>query len=196
MTYHHGNLRESLLQAAVQVLAEVGPAAFNLRSLARELGVSHTAPRHHFGDKRGVLTAVAAEGYELLGNRLKEAGNDFLAAGTAYVAFAMDHPGHFSVMFQPELVDTADVRLISAQSALGHLLATGAAAHAQSTGRPLAEPTGASLPPYALLAWSAAHGVANLALSGSLTALGQGAGREELLESARAALRLLDPAAD
>lgn len=195
VTYHHGNLRESLLEAAADVLAEEGPATFSLRSLARQIGVSHTAPRHHFGDKRGVFTAVAAEGYRLLSGRLDEAGDDFLAAGVAYVAFALDKPGHFSVMFQPELIDATDKELVGAQNKVGRSLAVGAASHAQRTGRPLPS-QGGGLPPYALLAWSAAHGIAHLALGGSLTAMGHGAGREELLNAAREALRLLDPAAD
>jgi AcrR family transcriptional regulator len=64
--YHHGDLRRALLEAAVQAIAEVGPAAVSLRDLARRVGVSHAAPAHHFGDKAGLLTAVAADGFRRL----------------------------------------------------------------------------------------------------------------------------------
>ena len=64
--YHHGDLRRALLDAALAEIAEGGPGQVSLRELARPVGVSHAAPRHHFGDKRGLLTAVAVEGFELL----------------------------------------------------------------------------------------------------------------------------------
>src|SRR5215213_11204294 len=70
--YHHGDLPRALLEAAVQAIAEVGPAAVSLRDLARRVGVSHAAPAHHFGDKRGLLTAVAAEGYRLFAAALRD----------------------------------------------------------------------------------------------------------------------------
>src|SRR6266536_5182875 len=69
--YHHGDLRRALLVAAVEVIEESGPAALSLRDLARRAGVSHAAPQHHFGDKAGLLTAVAAEGYRRLATALE-----------------------------------------------------------------------------------------------------------------------------
>ena len=60
--YHHGDLRRALLAAALEAVGEVGPAALSLRDLARRAGVSHAAPAHHFGDKAGLLTALAARG--------------------------------------------------------------------------------------------------------------------------------------
>jgi AcrR family transcriptional regulator len=195
MTYHHGNLRDSLLDAAAQVLASAGPDGLNLRELARQLGVSHTAPRHHFGDRRGLITAVAARGYDLLASSLQQAGSDFLEAGVAYVAFALDHPGHFSVMFRPDIVDTLNPELMTAQTAARAALAAGAAEHATATGRPQPAGPGTTLQPYALLAWSAAHGLASLALAGSLSAMGLGDSRAELLAAARNTLLRLDPTA-
>ena len=122
--YHHGNLRRVLLDAAAAEVAERGPAGLSLRELARRAGVSHAAPAHHFGDKRGLLTAVAAEGYELLGatlERAQEAGG-FLEVGLAYLRFAMDHPAHFDVMFQPDLYDAGDPAVVGARAASTHAL--------------------------------------------------------------------------
>ena len=117
--YHHGDLRAAVLAAAADVIARDGVDQLSLRSLAVELGVSHTAPRHHFGSREGVLTALACEGYELLADALENAASngDFAAVGVAYVLFAVDHPGHFAVMHRPELVDGADGDLQRAQHA-------------------------------------------------------------------------------
>ncbi|MFD2024591.1 TetR/AcrR family transcriptional regulator [Promicromonospora aerolata] len=93
MNYHHGDLRRAMTSAAATAVAERGPAGLSLRELARLAGVSHAAPAHHFGDKAGVLTAVAAEGFRLLTAALAEAEDDLLASGLAYVRFAVDHPG-------------------------------------------------------------------------------------------------------
>ncbi len=71
--YHHGDLRQAVLDAAVAAITEAGPAAVSLRELARRAGVSHAAPAHHFGDKAGLLTALAAEGYDLLADALHTA---------------------------------------------------------------------------------------------------------------------------
>src|SRR5271163_3285812 len=70
--YHHGNLRESLVAAAIQLIAEVGPAGFNLREVARRAGVSHNAPYRHFRDKGELLAEVAAEGFRELNAALLE----------------------------------------------------------------------------------------------------------------------------
>lgn len=193
--YHHGNLREDVLAAAAEAVAARGPDGLNLRELARGLGVTHTAPRHHFGDKKGLLTALAAQGYRLLAGRLSAAGDDFLEAGVAYVRFALDHPGHFAVMFRPDLVHNDDADLIAARVRARTALVAGATAHAGATGRQVqVSPTqGATLPPYALLAWSSAHGLAQLALGGALGAMGMGTSKEDLTTLARQSLQHLAP---
>lgn len=116
--YHHGNLRRELLDAAVAEIGERGPAELSLRELARRAGVSHAAPAHHFGDKRGLLTAIAAEGWELLGVALHRAQSTggFLELGLAYLSFAIDHPAHFDVMFAPELYDATDPEVDAARA--------------------------------------------------------------------------------
>lgn len=187
VSYHHGSLRQTLIEAAAKAVARRGVAALSLRALAREAGVSHTAPRHHFGDKRGLVTALAATGYEILAGRLAAAGDDFLEMGVAYVRFALEHPGHFAVMYQPDLIDEANAELMEARGRTREALVKGALGEALSA----ADKAPPALPPPAMLAWSAAHGLANLALSGTLTRLGHGESVDELTETARRALNLL-----
>src|SRR5215204_3484793 len=128
--YHHGDLPRVLLEAAVQAIAEVGPAAVSLRELARRTGVSHAAPAHHFGDKAGLLTAVATDGFERLAATLRETYQEtgsFLEVGVAYVRFAVTHRAHFEVMFRPELYRPDDPELIQARDAARALLYPAAA---------------------------------------------------------------------
>src|SRR5690242_1296740 len=106
--YHHGDLRRAVLDRVVDVIIDEGTAEVSLRSLAADLGVSHTAPRHHFGSRQGIFTALAAEGYRLLAAELAragESGGGLLDLGVAYVGFAVAHPAHFEVMFSPKLLD-------------------------------------------------------------------------------------------
>src|SRR5690242_14296324 len=113
--YHHGDLRRALLDAALAQVAEHGPAALSLREVARRAGVSHAAPAHHFGNKAGLLTAIAAEGYHLLAAALA-AAREFQEQGVAYVLFAVDHPAHFAVMRAPDLLNVADPDLVAARA--------------------------------------------------------------------------------
>ena len=102
-----------------------GPGQVSLREVARTVGVSHAAPRHHFGDKRGLLTAVAVEGFELLAVELGEAWQStrsFLEVGVAYVRFALAHRAHFDVMFRPELLRDDDPALEAARRVTSDLL--------------------------------------------------------------------------
>src|SRR5215471_15318282 len=107
--YHHGDLRPALLRAAVETIAGAGPAAMSLREVARRAGVTHAAAAYHFGDKAGLFTAVAVEGYRELGEALREAARrGFLEMGVAYVRFAVGHRAHFEVMYRPELYHPDD----------------------------------------------------------------------------------------
>lgn len=194
MTYHHGNLRAEFLAAAAEAVARDGVAALNLRQVARQLGVTHAAPRHHFGDRRGLLTALATEGYRLLAERLRAAGDDFLEAGVAYVRFSLDKPGHFAVMYRPDLVDPDDTDLQAARSETGSALVAATAAHRRTSGRRTAPVTNRSpLEPLALLGWAAAHGLSHLASIGALNRFVTGHGTESLTNLARQALRELEP---
>ena len=123
--YHHGDLRRAVLAAALAEIEESGPAAMSLRSIARRAGVSHAAPAHHFGDKTGVLTAIAAEGYRLLASMTREAldnSGDFRLVGAAYVRFAFDYRAHFEVMFRPELYRDDDEDFVAARGVAGNVL--------------------------------------------------------------------------
>ena len=117
--YHHGALRPALLDAALEAISELGPTALSMRDVARRAGVSHAASAHHFGDKAGLLTALAAQGYDLLADELAAAWADtgrFLEVGVAYVRFAVAHPAHFAVMFRPELLHLDDPALRAAKA--------------------------------------------------------------------------------
>lgn len=116
--YHHGDLRAAFLRRAAEVVAASGAGAVSLRAIAGEVGVSHTAPRHHFGSRDGLLTALAAEGFDLLAAHLaaiREDDGGFLALGVAYVEFALAHPGHFAVMFDGDVLVETDEALAAAQ---------------------------------------------------------------------------------
>ncbi|MFV2021974.1 TetR/AcrR family transcriptional regulator [Micromonospora sp. LOL_023] len=159
--YHHGDLRRALLDAASATIAESGPAALSLRDLARRVGVSHAAPAHHFGDKTGLLTAIAVEGLGLLAEEIEGAGGDILAAGRAYVRFAVTHRAHFEVMFQPSLLHFDAPEVVAARQRAGQALRDS-----------LADPR---VPPddqdnAQLAAWSIVHGFATLWLAGALPA--------------------------
>ncbi len=161
--YHHGALRPALLEAAVGLIAERGPAAVSLRELARRTGVSHAAPAHHFGDKAGLLTAVAVAGFDLLADALREAHEttgSLLEVGVAYVRFAVTHPAHFEVMFRPDLLRRDDPSLAAAGERAAGLLA--GAVGGETTAGP-GEPLRA-----AIAAWSLVHGLATLHLHGNL----------------------------
>jgi AcrR family transcriptional regulator len=159
--YHHGTLRRVILDAALEDIAEHGAAALSLRALARRAGVSHAAPAHHFGDRAGLLTAVATEGFSLLADALEAArtgSGTFLDVGLAYVRFAIDHPAHFAVMFEPSLYrpeseDVARERRRAARALYGSAGTMGEGAHATLT---------------ALAGWSLVHGFATLWRSGAL----------------------------
>src|SRR5215475_10830299 len=156
--YHHGDLRPALLRTAVEAIGQVGPAAMSLREVARRAGVSHAAAAYHFGDKAGLLTAVAAQGYRMLTEELRNArdsGRGFLEVGVAYVRFAVGHRAHFEVMYRPELYRPDDAEIREARA--------GAAVLLYGTESPDAGQLAAGA-----AAWSLVHGLATLWLNGNL----------------------------
>lgn len=167
--YHHGNLRSAVLARAAEVIEQEGPYAFSLRSLAADLGVSHTAPRYHFGSREGVLNALATEGFAELANRLRanrEADGGFLESGVEYVRFATEYPAHFQVMFAPTLLDEDDPGLFAARTDAFGELRTGVESMALE-GRPVDDAAAG-----VIAGWAIVHGIATLALTGNLDSSG------------------------
>jgi AcrR family transcriptional regulator len=158
--YHHGDLRRAILGAALDVIADEGPSALSLRDLARRAGVSHAAPAHHFKDRVGLLTAIAAEGFGLLATALDDAA-DLRDAGVRYVRFAREYPAHFQVMFAPELLRENDLELTTARTLAGVRLRAAVSA-LPSEGR------GPDTRLAGIAAWSLAHGFATLLISHNL----------------------------
>ncbi|MFT5692798.1 MAG: AcrR family transcriptional regulator [Oceanicoccus sp.] len=167
--YHHGDLATSLVQAAVALLREKGPASLSLRAVARVAGVSHGAPAHHFGDKTGLLTAVATEGHDFLAEALRKSQarkktpmSRLAAAGKAYVKFAISQPAYFSTMFQFDLLDCEDPGFVRASFLPKQIL--------EQCVRALEENVSADerqIQSMVISRWSQVHGFATLWMMGS-----------------------------
>jgi AcrR family transcriptional regulator len=168
--YHHGNLRETLLEAAIRLIAEVGPTAFTLREVARRAGVSHNAPYRHFRDRDDLMAAVAAQGFQELTQAMVEAAahqthalNRLKRAGLGYVRFALRRPEHFTVMFDAPVSKRQHPDSAAAGDRAFSTL-VGFVKRCQEAGE---LPSGDSLQ-MALLAWTMVHGIAKLAITGRL----------------------------
>ncbi|BEK92942.1 TetR/AcrR family transcriptional regulator [Nocardia seriolae] len=167
--YHHGDLREELLRASLQLIESEGLAAVSLRKVAREAGVSPGAPYHHFADRAALMSALAARGFEILGAAMtsaRETAPDpraaLIAMATGYVAFARDHSAYFRIMFRPELSqpDKHPDTEAAGDAAFAVLEATVADAVASGF-LPAADAE-----TMALAWWSLAHGMASLTVDG------------------------------
>lgn len=160
------DLRSAILVTSLALIEEEGVAALSMREVARRLGVTHQAPYHHFDGRGAILQAIVDEGFTKLWQALdravvpgRPALENFAAAGHAYVQFALANPGHFRMMFRPEMLSERKhearepdgfailVECVKACQREGHIAA----------GDPM---------PMVLLAWSAAHGIASLSLDG------------------------------
>ncbi|WP_437774415.1 TetR/AcrR family transcriptional regulator [Sorangium sp. So ce1097] len=180
-----------MLEEALALIEEQGNAGFTLREVARRIGVSHAAPYRHFPDKRALMTELAVQASTELAAQIsaaiEAAGGDlrarFLAAGFAYVRFALEHPAPFHVMYSSE-VDAGDPRVAAATSrSLGLLL--GFIEEAQRAGAfPPGDPMAHAVP-----IWAMHHGLATLAASGALSRAGP-AELRRVVDDAHA--RLLD----
>lgn len=165
--YHHGALREALIEAAEAVIAERGVDGFSLRETARRAGVSPAAPGHHFKDARGLLTAVAAKAFREFGDALEAAdtGPDREARvrsqGIAYVRFALANPAKFDLLWRKALIDDSDEEYQSAgRRAILVLDRIVRGEQAESSG-----PADPALAP-SIAAWAMVHGFARLAMDG------------------------------
>jgi len=171
--YHHGALRDALLQAAERVLERDGLAGLTLRAVAREAGVSHAAPTHHFGDLTGLVSELAAIGFRQFNTAMAEScASDTpfpargLARAHAYVAYAQAHPGMYGLMFRTERLDYSRPSLHEAAEASFAGLAHAIAASRQEQ----IEEGALTLEQAAAIAraWSLVHGFTMLLLDGRL----------------------------
>jgi AcrR family transcriptional regulator len=161
------HLRETVLRAAVDIVEREGVGALSMREVARRAGVSHQAPYHYFADRASILASIAEEGFNTLADAfhvaLTEAGDPSEACFTAYINMAREYPGHFRIMFRPELcaVDEYVGSRVAAERAFGALM---------QLVRRLA-PSDISQDDaftWAVALWSQAHGFATLLLDGPL----------------------------
>lgn len=168
-SYHHGALRAALIAAAEAVLDERGADGFSLRETARRAGVSPSAPAHHFGDARGLLTAIAARGFEELTEVLAKAAANATSAtqveaqAVAYVQFALRRGSIFTLMWRREVLDIANTEYLAAGRKAFNVFERAA------TQRDVPVAEGPRMPePAVLAAWSMIHGYARLVLDGAI----------------------------
>jgi AcrR family transcriptional regulator len=170
--YHHGNLRDALIKAALEILDTDGLSALSLRAAAARAGVSHAAPKHHFGNMRGLVGAVVAHGYRQLDAMMAEnrarSSDDLVeqvrASHRAYARFAIENPGLFRLMFSRAHFDFSDESLRDT--------VVGANQHLESLSRAIAAAIGADVErdwrAIATAIWTSAHGYAHLLIDGRL----------------------------
>lgn len=169
-SYHHGDLAAALIEAAEAVITERGLEGFTLRECARRAGVSHAAPAHHFRDAKGLLTAVAAVGFERLTEAQKKARaaepksrNRLLGVALGYLEFAFSHPTQFQLMFQQGLLDQEDERYRAASRAA---FAVYIETYAEVYGFKFREDIEKISHPSVLREWAMVHGLATLTVQG------------------------------
>jgi AcrR family transcriptional regulator len=168
--YHHGQLERAGIDGAVEEVESVGVAAASMRRIARRAGVSHAALAYQFGDKSGIFTAVATEGFRLAANMIgaTATGPDgFVRGGQTYIEFALTHRGYFEVMFRPKLYRGDHPDLVAARAAAFEVLYGSARASLEAY-RPGAV-TKDDVQGLVLAGWSASHGFATLALTANLS---------------------------
>lgn len=195
--YHHGNLQDALIEAALGILAAEGIEGLGLRRAAREVGCSQTAPYHHFGSKEGLLAAVAARGFRMLAEAQQEifdapvsssceSDAKLRALGCGYVHFARSHPELFQLMFGP-LIQNRDQypELVEAHTAGYGCIERATAEHLEQLGTDI-------IPVKVAVtgAWAMVHGLSHL-MNDKKVVPGEDVlpGEEELVDTV---LRMID----
>ena len=186
--YHHGNLKEALLQAALDLIAKKGAAGFTFADAARLAGVSPAAPYRHFRDRDELMSSIAQRGFEQFESALSQAWDDgrpdtvtaFERVGKAYLAFAREQPAYYSAMFESGLALDISAGL--------HAAAERAFAVIRAAAERLAAlaPPGTPRPPALMMAlhiWSMSHGIASLFARGDAARRKLPMTAEELLEA-------------
>ena len=185
--YHHGNLREALVRAALDLIAQKGPAGFTFADAARWAGVSAAAPYRHFRDRDALVADVARRGFELFEAALSHAWNDgrpdpyraFENVGRAYLAFARDEPAHYSAMFEAGVPLDADPGLREASGRAFEVLRR--ASEALSARIPADKRPPALM--MSLHTWALSHGIASLFARGDAGRRSLPMTPEDLLEA-------------
>jgi AcrR family transcriptional regulator len=185
--YHHGNLKEALMRAALELIAEKGPAGFTFAEAARWAGVSPAAPYRHFRDRDELLASVALQGFERFAAMLTTAWNDgrptaekaFDQLGKAYLAFARTEPAYYSAMFEAGVPLESNPDLRAAGERAFAVLRN--ASEAMIAGMPAKQ-----RPPVLMMAlhiWAMTHGIASLFGRGDAARRALPMTPEELLEA-------------
>jgi len=186
--YHHGNLKEALQRAALDLIAKKGPAGFTFADAARLAGVSPAAPYRHFRDRDELLSSIAQRGFEQFEQALAAAWDDgrpdtvtaFERVGKAYLAFARGEPAFYSAMFESGLpVDLNPALLAASERAFAVIRAAAERLAALA-------PAGTPRPPALMMAlhiWSMSHGVASLFARGDAARRKLPMSAEDLLEA-------------
>jgi AcrR family transcriptional regulator len=162
-----GDVRRTVLDAALAIIDVQGPDAVSMREVARQAGVSHQAPYHYFHDRAGIFAAISEEGFlglsEALHRAYSSTSNPAGDGLRAYVTFAMSHRGHFRVMFRNDIcgIATHEPALLAADQAFNALLSV--VNHVVD-----GEPSEENAMVWATTLWSIAHGVATLVIDGPL----------------------------
>jgi AcrR family transcriptional regulator len=186
--YHHGNLKEALLQAALDLIAKKGPAGFTFADAARLAGVSPAAPYRHFRDRDELLSSIALRGFEQFEAMLSSAWDDgrpetvtaFERVGKAYLAFAREEPAYYSAMFESGLPLDLNPALLAASERAFNVIRAAAERLAALA------PPGVPRPPALMMAlhiWSMSHGVASLFARGDSARRKLPMSAEDLLEA-------------
>lgn len=172
--YHHGDLRQVLLAAALQQIEAEGVASLSLRALARFAGVSAAAPYRHFDSKRTLLAALAQQGFEDLEQALVQArdaecnANDrFVATGMAYVNYAVENPTSYHLMFGSVIHDFSEYQGLRTAADASFDIVLGLLRELVAAGGG----SGLSLDVLGGATWSAVHGIASLRISVMSTSL-------------------------
>jgi AcrR family transcriptional regulator len=173
-TYHHGDLRRTLIATALKLAEEQDISTLTLREVARRAGVTHSAPYHHFPTKESLLAALAEDGFRVLYTEQLQAAakagpnprDRLQALGTAYVRFAVNHRAHFRVMYRSNPEGWMDYPAVLEASQLSFVLLTTTAEETRK-----AAGLDVDLLELALAAWSVVHGLATLWVDGPLRRL-------------------------
>ena len=171
--YHHGDLKNALIQAAIAILAEEGVGGLSLRKAARRAGVSHAAPYAHFADKQALIAAVSTEGYRRIHARLQAAAapypNDplrrLVEGAWAYMEFALEDPAHFRITLSGAVSREQDYPELVHATAESFALVVRIVADCQAAG--FLRKGRADL--LAVNLWSAVHGLASLVVDGQIS---------------------------